>query len=189
MLTLGVDTSSDSGSLALVHDAVVLGQREISAEQYSASLLREAAALLAGCRMSFEEIGLYEVNAGPGSFTGLRVGLTTVKAWAEVWGKPVAAVSGLEAMAKQVSNLAAPGSLIAAVTDARRGQVFGGLFRSTTEDSGALAQAGDEVLGTADEFLESLRPRMADGCELVIACFDPELIRSAIEREAMSGCR
>src|ERR1700719_4092778 len=116
MLILALDTSSASGSLALLRDATVLTDRVISSDEpHSASLLRETTKLLGVARISFEEIDLFAVDAGPGSFTGLRVGLTTVKGWAEVWGKPIAAVSGLEAIAVQICRSVAPGSFIAPV--------------------------------------------------------------------------
>jgi tRNA threonylcarbamoyladenosine biosynthesis protein TsaB len=181
MLILAVDTSAQSGSLALLRGATVLMHRVISSDEpYSASLLREAMKMLEGARISFEEIDLFAVNAGPGSFTGLRVGLTTVKGWAEVWGKPIAAVSGLEAIATQVCGSVAPGSFIAAVADARRGQIFGALFRS--RDDGLLDRLGDEVLANADEFLQSLPPRMGGDDVLAIACLQPEAVQPAIQR-------
>src|ERR1700680_5134179 len=96
MLILAVDTSAQSGSLALLRGATVLMHRVISSDApYSASLLREAMKMLDGARISFEKIDLFAVNAGPGSFTGLRVGLTTIKGWAAVWGKPIAAGGGV----------------------------------------------------------------------------------------------
>jgi tRNA threonylcarbamoyladenosine biosynthesis protein TsaB len=183
MLILAVDTSAQSGSLALLRDATVLMHRIISSDEpYSASLLREAMKMLDGARISFEEIDLFAVNAGPGSFTGLRVGLTTVKGWAEVWGKPIAAVSGLEAMATQICGSDAPGSFIAAVTDARRGQIFGALFRSRGDGSGLLDRLGDEVLANADEFLESLLAHVGGDDVLAIACLQPEAVQPAIQR-------
>ena len=68
-----------------------------------------------------DKIELFAVAAGPGSFTGLRVGLTAVKAWAEVYCKPIAAVSALEAVALQATSGA---RMIVPVLDARRGQVY-----------------------------------------------------------------
>jgi len=150
MLILALDTSSASGSLALLRDATVLTPLAISPNQpYSASLLREATKLLEDARISFEEIDLFAVDAGPGSFTGLRVGLTTVKGWAEVWEKRIAAVSGLEAIAAQICRCVAPGSFIAAVTDARRGQIFGALFRRRDDGSGLLDRLGNDVVASA----------------------------------------
>jgi tRNA threonylcarbamoyladenosine biosynthesis protein TsaB len=78
--------------------------------------------------MHMTELDLLAVATGPGSFTGVRVGLTTVKAWAEVYGKPVIGVSRLETMARSV---AAPEHVgfIAACYDAQRSQLFAALYR------------------------------------------------------------
>ncbi len=190
MLILALDTSSPSGSLALLRDTTILTHRVSSPEEpYSATLLRDTKGLLDEARISLEAIDLFAVDAGPGSFTGLRVGLTTVKGWAEIWGRPVAAVSGLEAMASQISRLAAPGSLMAAVMDARRGQIFGGAFRSRSDGSGALDPAGGEVVASPDEFLQALRLQLGSACELTIACTLPEMIRPAMERQGLGCCR
>jgi tRNA threonylcarbamoyladenosine biosynthesis protein TsaB len=188
MLILALDTSSASGSVALLRDAIVLAHRVISSnEPHSASLLRETTKLLGGARISFEEIDLFAVNAGPGSFTGLRVGLTTVKGWAEVWGKRIAAVSGLEAIAAQISRSVAPGLLIATVTDARRGQIFGALFRGRDDGSGLLDRLGNDVVANADEFLQSLRPQVARGDTLAVACLQAEVVQPAMQRLGF-GC-
>jgi tRNA threonylcarbamoyladenosine biosynthesis protein TsaB len=188
MLILALDTSSASGSVALLRDAIVLAHRVISSnEPYSASLLRETTKLLGGARISFEEIDLFAVNAGPGSFTGLRVGLTTVKGWAEVWGKRIAAVSGLEAIAAQICRSVAPGLLIATVTDARRGQIFGALFRGRDDGSGLLDRLGNDVVANADEFLQSLRPQVPRGDTLAVACLQAEVVQPAMQRLGF-GC-
>lgn len=190
MLILAIDTGSASGSLALLRDSTVLAERRTpGGEAYAESLLRETRELLNGARISLEQIGLFAVNAGPGSFTGLRVGLTTVKGWAEVWGCPVAAVSGLEAVATQVSGAVAPGSLVAAIMDAYRGQIFGGIFRSRNDGSGVLDRVGDEIVTSAAEFVQVLRPELPGGCELVIACIQPEVIRPAMEGQGLGCCR
>jgi tRNA threonylcarbamoyladenosine biosynthesis protein TsaB len=189
MLILAVDTSSPSGSLALLRDATILAHRVSSEEPYSAGLLRDTQELLDGSRISLEEIDLFAVDAGPGSFTGLRVGLTTVKGWAEVWRRPIAAVSGLEAMAMQASRSAAPGSAIASVLDARRGQIFGGIFRSRGAESTILDRIGDEVVATGDEFLESLRAHFGEVRGLSIACISAEVIQPALQRQGLGCCR
>jgi tRNA threonylcarbamoyladenosine biosynthesis protein TsaB len=190
VLILALDTSSPSGSLALLRDTTILTQRvSASGEPYSVSLLRDTRKVLECARISLEEVDLFAVDAGPGSFTGLRVGLTTVKGWAEVWGRPVAAVSGLEAMAAQVWPVAAPGSFVAAVLDARRGQIFGGLFRTPTDGSGVLDRIGEEVVSSADEFLESWRTQLGGPRASTVACISPELIVPAMERQGLAGCR
>jgi tRNA threonylcarbamoyladenosine biosynthesis protein TsaB len=188
MLILALDTSSASGSLALLRDATVLTHRVIASDEpHSASLLRETTKLLGGAGTSFEEIDLFAVDAGPGSFTGLRVGLTTVKGWAEVWEKRIAAVSGLEAIGAQIYGSVAPGSFIAAVTDARRGQIFGALFRRRDDGSGLLDRLGNDVVASADEFLQSLRPQVGGADTLAVACLQPEVVKLAMQRLGF-GC-
>jgi len=183
MLTLSLDTSSPAGSCALLRDANVLSERvSTDREPYSASVLRDTRELLEGAHISLEQIDLFAVDAGPGSFTGLRVGLATVKGWAEVVGKPVAPVSGLEALAAQASTRLEAGAFVAAVMDARRGQIYGGLYVAG-DAWGLLEPVGEEVVATADEFFEFVRGKLA-GRSLVIACASTELIQSAI-RPAM----
>lgn len=191
MLILSLDTSSPAGSFALLRDANVLSER-VSTDQklYSASVLRETRELLDGAHISLEQIDLFAVDAGPGSFTGLRVGLATVKGWAEVFGKPGVAVSGLEALAAQAWPSLEAGALVAAVMDARRGQIFGSLFL-VGNGWGVLERIGEEVVATAEEFFEFVQGNRA-GRGLVIACASPELIGPAIgpamERQGLEGC-
>jgi tRNA threonylcarbamoyladenosine biosynthesis protein TsaB len=190
MLILALDTSSASGSLALLRETSVVTERRASpGEPFAASLLRDTKELLGSARIRFEEIDLFAVDAGPGSFTGLRTGLTMVKGWGEVYVRPIAAVSGLEAMAIQVSELAAAGSLIAAVMDARRGQVFGGVFRKAEDGSGALERTGEETVTTAAEFLEALRPQGSGAPGLILACAQPEIIRPAMRGQDTASFR
>jgi len=152
MLILAVDTSTQAGSLAVLQDTAVLGVVSTSAEEtYSSRMFRHLDFLLRELRMEMKQFDVYAVAAGPGSFTGLRVGLAAVKGWAEVYEKPVAAVSGLQAIAAQARE---PGRYLAPVMDARRGQIFGGLYERAGE---RLIRAADEVVMTAAEFLEHLR--------------------------------
>jgi tRNA threonylcarbamoyladenosine biosynthesis protein TsaB len=188
MLILAVDTSSAAGSLALLRDVTVLAHRLSSEEPYSAGLLRDTKELLQDSRISLQEIELFAVNAGPGSFTGLRVGLTTVKAWAEVWRRPIAAVNGLEAVAAQLSRSVGPGSTVASVIDARRGQIFGGVFSRRGEDPAMLDRIGDEVVATADEFLQCLRQQLGEMSGLRIACISREVIEPELRRQGLAWC-
>lgn len=188
MLILAVDTSSAPGSLALLRDATVLSHRVSSEEPYSSGLLRNTEELLHDFRISLKEIELFAVNAGPGSFTGLRVGLTTVKAWAEVWRRPIAAVSGLEAVAAQVLRSVGPGSAVASVMDARRGQIFGGVFRSRREDPVMFDRIGDEVVASAGEFLECVRQELGEMNGLRIACVSREVIEPELQRRGLGCC-
>src|ERR1700681_4049874 len=148
MLILAIDTSTRTGSAAILRDTDVLA--EVSGYEetpYSSRLFRDIALLQDRANFRLNQVDVFAVASGPGSFTGLRVGLTAVKAWAEVHGKPIAAISGLEAIAAESLIGGAPiaaNGLVAPFLDARRGQVFGAIYRSKSGDAGGLTLASDE---------------------------------------------
>src|SRR2546429_4473290 len=96
-----------------------------------------------------EDVAAYAVATGPGSFTGVRVGLSTVKAWAEVYGKRIVAVSRLQALAMEASGETA---LVAAFANARRGQVFGAVYQRNGK---GLVRLGDEMVIAPGKFVEA----------------------------------
>jgi tRNA threonylcarbamoyladenosine biosynthesis protein TsaB len=116
------------------------------------------------------EVDGYAVAAGPGSFTGVRVGLTTVKAWNEVYGKRIAAVSRLEALGTQ-SNGDEP--YVAAFADARRGQVFGAVYRRAGM---RLERLGEETVIPPGKFVE-LAAELASGGSISWVSADPECVQ------------
>jgi tRNA A37 threonylcarbamoyladenosine modification protein TsaB len=71
--------------------------------------------------------------------------------------------------------------------DARRGQIFGALFRNRADGSGALERIGDEVVATGDEFLQWVRSQLGTACGLSVACPMPDVIRPAMERQGLGG--
>jgi len=116
---LGVDTSGREGSLALVRcanqgDASTLAIASLQGGSYSAQLIPKLTEILNANHFDKHALDGFAVVSGPGSFTGLRVGLSTVKALADVLHKPIAAVSLLEMLAA-----AATGKVIAALDDGR----------------------------------------------------------------------
>lgn len=120
-----------------------------TSETYSSRMFRQLAFLLAELQLTSDSFDLFAVNAGPGSFTGLRVGLTAAKGWAEVYGKPVVPVSGLQAIADQWCGE----GLVVPLLDARRGEVYFGLYDRTAR---RLTRRDDDRLGTPDEFLPAV---------------------------------
>jgi tRNA threonylcarbamoyladenosine biosynthesis protein TsaB len=144
MLLLAIDTSGREGSLALLRDNVVLELVPLAGRQYSAELIPQLAATLDRQQISKRDVDAYAVVSGPGSFTGLRVGIATVKGLAEIFHRPVAAVSMLEAVALTTMQ---PGKVIAAL-DAGRREVYVGEYR--VSDTGASCER--EVLLSLDEF-------------------------------------
>lgn len=132
MLILGIDTSGRQGSVTLLQtlgqtqgeELVPLGLAAISGGQYSELLLSTIADLLARNGFQRSSIGLIGVASGPGSFTGLRIAIATVKGLAEALAIPVVSVSVLEAIADASG---AEGNVISAI-DAQRSEIFWGEY-------------------------------------------------------------
>src|SRR3981081_4692282 len=150
MLLLATDTSGRHGSIAFaraeeddqasdtigLHDIEILEVVALSGGTFSAQLVPQIAALLAKHGFNKTDIGGFAVASGPGSFTGVRVGLAAIKALAEVLQKPIAAVSLLEAV------VVASGSQgrVTAVMDAGRGEVYAGEYDVQGDDAGLLQE-------------------------------------------------
>jgi len=192
MLILAVDTSTRMGSAAILRDSEVLAAVSgFEITPYSTRLFRDIALLQEITNLGMDQIDIFAVAAGPGSFTGLRVGLTAVKAWAEIHGKSIAAISGLEAIAAEALVGETPGAanthFIAPFLDARRGQVFGAIYRRIAGDGMRLALASDESILSLDEFLELVKGKSPQSVELVSPT--PDVIPAARITEVLPGAR
>ena len=174
MITLGIDTCEGRGSIAVRRDgALVSLQKHESAEDYSSWLLPAVDRGLRIASATLREIGLLAVASGPGSFTGVRVGLTAVKAWAELFGIRVVGVSRLEIMARQAE---VGSGFVAASFDAQRGQVFGGLYKCEGKRGRSLIE--QEMVITSDGFVSWVAERV-DGGTVRWITLDPELYADA----------
>jgi tRNA threonylcarbamoyladenosine biosynthesis protein TsaB len=151
VLILALDTSSPSGSLAVLRDDKVIGCVSTSTgEIYSSRMFRHLEFLLKELSLDLKDFDLFAVAAGPGSFTGLRVGLAAVKGWAEVYRKPIAAISALEAVAAQSHSQA---SRLVPVLDARRAQIYFGIYKRLAKPhENQLTLEGEECVTTPEEF-------------------------------------
>src|SRR5437870_12582746 len=153
MLILAADTSGKQGSIALARGldngkCDVVEVTPLAGGTFSAQLVPQIATLLSKHGSRKEDIGAFAVASGPGSFTGLRVGLAAVKALAEVLGKPVAAVSLLEAVACAGRGR---GRVIAAL-DAGRNELYVAEY-----ELGERTKLLNERLLTREQFLLSHR--------------------------------
>jgi tRNA threonylcarbamoyladenosine biosynthesis protein TsaB len=157
MLSLSIDTCDSRGSIAVRHDArTVASARHESTEDYSSWLLPAVDAALRNASIGFRDLNLVAVATGPGSFTGVRVGLTVAKAWAEVYAVPLVGVSRLEAIASTARSTGHAKPWIAAFCDAHRGQIFAALYRLvgsqlTLEDSEAVIAPVDFLKAVNDK--------------------------------------
>jgi tRNA threonylcarbamoyladenosine biosynthesis protein TsaB len=153
MLILAIDTSGRQGSIALGHgqsDGVceIVEVMNLEGGTFSAQLIPQAAALLAKHKFDKRAIGALVAASGPGSFTGLRVGLAAVKALGDALQKPIAMVSLLEAVARGADE---QGKILAAL-DAGRGDIYAGEYEVNQR-----ALMVSERLLTREEFLAEAR--------------------------------
>ena len=127
MLTLAFESSAKAASVALVRDGDLISQySQYSGLTQSRTLLPNAEDMLKNAELSLNKVDIFAVAHGPGSFTGIRIGVSTVKGLAWASDKPCVGVSTLEAMAWH--GLSA-GGYICPVMDARRSQVYNALFK------------------------------------------------------------
>lgn len=162
MLLLATDTSGKNGSLALARatpgqsEVEVLELVPLTGGTFSAQLVPQIAALLEKHSFRKSDLAGFAVASGPGSFTGLRVGLAAIKALAEILQKPIASVSLLEAVARSGASQ----GRVLSVLDAGRGEVYVGdyelepTFRMRSERllsrEELLAEARNQVVITPE---------------------------------------
>jgi tRNA threonylcarbamoyladenosine biosynthesis protein TsaB len=159
MRILAVDTSSERGSVCIMEDGQILGEIRLACSvQHSERLFRSIEFLFDYVTFSLADIGLYVAARGPGSFTGLRLGLAAMEGFAAAHGKPGAGVSTLEALAWKSGIV---GELVAPVIDARRGEVYGGLYR---RDGEILIEVQPAMVMKPEEWFGALPDGRLDFC-------------------------
>lgn len=127
MRILGLDSSTRTGGAAILTDGELAAEyMQNVAATGSEHLLPMVQRVMADTGLRGEDLNGIAVTVGPGSFTGLRIGVTTAKALAYAWDKPMVGVSTLEALAWQVAGLSC---LVASVLNARRGMVYAAVYR------------------------------------------------------------
>jgi tRNA threonylcarbamoyladenosine biosynthesis protein TsaB len=173
MLILAFDTTSEAGGVGIFRDRECLAcvANDDPANRYAVSLfymveqaIEEAKARHGVPVRGLADMGLIAVATGPGSFTGIRVGLAAAQGWAKALGMPVRGVSVLEALveAAQIqTDWAAP------ILDARRGEFFVGLFRREPEGGAgcqsSYAPAAEGWLLRPEELGHLLTPHLSEG--------------------------
>ena len=140
MILLAADTASRSCGVAVVEDGAVLAEiNDVSGQTHSRHLMAMVDRVLSMSVGGLDRVDGFAVTRGPGSFTGLRIGISTLKGLAEATGKPLVGVSSLEALAWQVFPAE---RLIVPMLDARRKEVYAARYmrRGTT-----LTSVGNEA--------------------------------------------
>jgi tRNA threonylcarbamoyladenosine biosynthesis protein TsaB len=162
-LVLAIDTTGEHGSVALVRGAETIAERPVrSPDGFAHVIYGQIENVLRESRIALREIDLFAAASGPGSFTGVRVGLACVKGLAAALGKRAAGISNLRAVASfGTAEFRAP------VLDAHRGEVYGAVY----DPAGGVVQR--ECVGKFDEWLASLPA----GAEIL----SPEYVSDRVE--------
>jgi tRNA threonylcarbamoyladenosine biosynthesis protein TsaB len=165
MRVLALDTTTPAGSVALVEDVedldaadrvvrvmpVVTVRGGDPTRTHAARLPADLLAVLDACGLTVADVDLFAVASGPGSFTGLRIGIATIQGLALVRQRRVVGVSALEALAQIAGATRAPGAIVAAWMNAHRREVFSALYRVT-----------DAAAFTPDRLVEIEGPAVGD---------------------------
>ena len=149
MLLLALETATDTCGVAVWQDGRVLAQSHLQRPRIHAErltpLVEEVLAHAGADRAALDAVA---VSMGPGSYTGLRIGVSTAKGWALAADADLVGVPTLEAYAACLQPMAAPGDIVAALLDARRDEVYAGAYRRTTE---GLVPHADTTALTVDD--------------------------------------
>lgn len=164
MRVLGIDTSTKYAGVAIVEDGVVLAQSVLQfMASHSEKLLPEIARILETMKMPLETINYYAVTVGPGSFTGLRVSLSTIKGLSFATERKVIPLSTLEVIARGLAFVDYP---ICPILDARKKEVYAALFKWKKDELIRLKE--DSVLNFEDlkEWLSEKTIFVGDGLNI-----------------------
>lgn len=141
MLILAVDTTTFSGSVALLRKTTLLAEVNLESPMtHSEKLLPAVDFILESNSLDIQDIDGYALSVGPGSFTGIRIGLSTIKSFSWASGKPIAPVSTLEALALKLKD--PQKRLLSPLLDAKKGEIYAGLFESRVKKLNEIVPQG-----------------------------------------------
>lgn len=165
MKILSMESSAISAGVCITDgDKVLASDFQNCSMTHSKTLLPMAEHVLSNCNMSVQDLDGFAVAVGPGSFTGIRIGVATIKGLAMAWGKPCVPVSTLEAMAWGLHGIEGN---VCCVMDARAGQVYNALFKL---DKGGIHRLCEDRAIKIDELAKNIGNSMqilvGDGAEL-----------------------
>ncbi|MHC1681681.1 MAG: tRNA (adenosine(37)-N6)-threonylcarbamoyltransferase complex dimerization subunit type 1 TsaB [Clostridiaceae bacterium] len=149
MKILSVDSSTSAATVAVLNDDLVLGEVTFNyKKQHSVILMNIIDYLLKGINLTIKDIDGFVVSKGPGSFTGLRIGMATIKGLAQGGNKPYISLSSLDAMAYKVFST---NSVICPLMDALRGNVYTAFY---SIENNNLKRISDYMCISIDEVIE-----------------------------------
>lgn len=142
MRILAVDTATKSCSVAVTENETILGEiTQVSEQTHSKHLLEMVHAVMQEVGLTLSELDGFAVTRGPGSFTGLRIGISSIKGLALAMNRPVVGISSLLTLAQQIEPTA---HLVCPLIDARKGEVYTSIYRYGAE--GLVPELEERVL-------------------------------------------
>lgn len=132
MIVLSIDSSSKVATVAILNDDTLLGEYIINNKrEHSVLIMDMISKLLKDCNLDISDIDGYVVSKGPGSFTGLRIGMATIKGLSRGSGKPYISISSLDALAYSITNF---DGIICPIIEALRDNVYTALYKNNSLD-------------------------------------------------------
>ncbi len=160
MINMVVDTSAGEIAIGLFDGKKLLAEKHLKAEQKYNKILADAiSGILKETKLNFSNIDVFAASAGPGSFTGIRVGMATMKGFAQALSKKFYSVSTLDIMAWAAIKRGTKG-IVFPIMDARRGE----LYTAEYEIKGEMAKRVSDYIMTTEQVLEKKIPKRAAVC-------------------------
>lgn len=134
MKILAIDTSSEICSTAILEDEIIIDENNLeSGKTHSENLIPVLDEIIKRNNVDLKDIDLFACSVGPGSFTGIRIGISTIKSMAEVLNKPIASITSLETLARNIENDEKINNIenrevVVSIIDAKNNQVYSGIF-------------------------------------------------------------
>ena len=176
MLILAIDTSTDYLSLAILREEKIVGRfHRRSHMRHSSLLVPMIDKLLKKARLKVRDIDCFAISVGPGSFTGLRIGVTTVKGLAYSLKKPIVTVPTLDVIARNVKNFE---GIICPVLDARKNKVYACLYKSD----------GDNIKKISKYLLLPVKDLMEKTAQYAKIVFLGDALRLLPDHSTPPGC-
>lgn len=154
MIILSIDSSSSTATCALVSEEKVLGEINLNdKKEYSVILMDLIDSILKRCNLTLDDIDGFAISEGPGSFTGLRIGMATIKGLAFGANKPCVSISTLDTLAYNVVTF---NGLICPIIDALRGNVYSNIYKS---NNGVLESVMEASCISMEDLVSTLKEK------------------------------
>jgi len=151
---LAIDTSTDTGSIAITDDEDILAESIFNVGRtHSETLIPSFQEMLEKTQLDIKDLDLLALTLGPGSFTGVRIGVSTIKGFALALEKPVAGVSTLEALASNFPFSSLP---IVPLFDARRGEIYSAMFKW---EGGLLKRLSEDGAVSPEDAIKEIKTK------------------------------